>query len=147
MKKLYIFLIALFALNNINAQWIKQNSNDIYDLYYCFFTSADTGYAFTDFSFVKTTDGGATWTYNTIPYLQHSICSIYFTDANTGYTANEKGWIYKTTDGGITWGYQDSGTTEDLYSVFFTGKDTGYIVGNSGIILFCGRKYRICCRW
>ena len=57
MKKFYILIAALLALNNTNAQWIWQNSNESYDaLYTCFFTSADTGYAFTPYSFVKTTN-------------------------------------------------------------------------------------------
>ena len=136
MKKRYILFITLFAINTLHAQWIWQNSNESVDvLYNCFFTSADSGYAFTSFSFVKTTNGGTTWTYHTIPFLQQNINSIYFTDANTGYFTTEKGWIYKTSNGGNSWGYQVSGTNKNLYSVFFATKDTGYIVGDSGIIL------------
>ena len=136
MKKLCILIAALFALNSANAQWIWQNSTESFDdLYTCFFPKADTGYAFTTYSFVKTTNGGATWTYHTIFGLQHAINSIYFTDANTGYTVNQHGRICKTTNGGTTWEYQYSGTVQDLFSVYFPAKDTGYIVGDSGTIL------------
>ncbi|MFH0867226.1 MAG: YCF48-related protein [Bacteroidota bacterium] len=63
-----------------------------------------------------------------------SLNSIYFTDANTGYTCGDGGIILKTTNGGTNWNSLTSGTIAQLNSVFFTSSTTGYVVGGSGAI-------------
>ena len=64
-----------------------------------------------------------------------TLNSIYFTDANTGYTVGQNGTILKTINGGNDWTALTSGTTKSLNSVYFTDINTGYAVGVSGIIL------------
>ena len=70
-------------------------------------------------------------TSGTTEYLQ----SVYFTDADTGYTVGSNGTILKTSNGGTNWTAQTSGTTNFLSSVYFTDPNTGYVVGSSGTIL------------
>jgi photosystem II stability/assembly factor-like uncharacterized protein len=65
----------------------------------------------------------------------NTLNSVYFTDANTGYTVGYSGTILKTINGGATWTEQTSGTTQILTSVFFTDANTGYIAGWDGTIL------------
>lgn len=68
-----------------------------------------------------------------ISEITNTLCSVYFTDENTGYVVG--GTIFKTSDGGITWENQTSGNSINLTSVFFTNADTGYVVGGGGTIL------------
>ena len=68
--------------------------------------------------------------------LSNHLSSIYFADANTGYTIgsevnntkNHKWW-------NRTGSPQVSGTLNGLYSIYFTDANTGYVVGSEGIIL------------
>lgn len=56
----------------------------------------------------KTTNGGTTWTQQTIGYTANSFANhVYFWDANSGWTSgdplNGKFEMFKTTNGGTTW--------------------------------------------
>jgi photosystem II stability/assembly factor-like uncharacterized protein len=103
-----------------------------------FFTSQDTGFAVTDIDGVyKTTDAGLTW--NTILYsFPPALYSIFFTDADHGYTVGGNGinsmTLYQTNDGGDNW-YQGASGVQTLNCVFFTDTITGYAVGDNGTIL------------
>ena len=58
----------------------------------------------------KTTNGGTTWTIQwsgTTNYLH----SVYFTNANSGYTVGDDGTILKTTDGGTVGIYEKQKTS------------------------------------
>jgi photosystem II stability/assembly factor-like uncharacterized protein len=63
------------------------------------------------------------------------LLSVYFIDANVGYTVGNSGTILKTTDGGQNWVSQTSGITDNLTSVYICNLEVGYAVGNSGVIL------------
>lgn len=58
--------------------------------------------------------------------------SVFFTDAETGYSVGDQGVIHKTTDGGKTWITQTSGVSEALISVSFGDASTGYILSLTG---------------
>ena len=62
------------------------------------------------------------------------LYSVYFVDADTGYTVGQFGVIFKTTDGADTWTEQTSGVS-GLNSVYFTDASTGYAVGPNGVII------------
>lgn len=83
----------------------------------------------------KTTDGGITWTENTIAGFTGSIYCNDFLNASNGYIVGGSGVIKKTIDGGATWTTEISGTTEDLHSVFFVSSALGFAVGDNGKIL------------
>jgi photosystem II stability/assembly factor-like uncharacterized protein len=63
-----------------------------------------------------------------------SLHSVYFTDANTGYSVGDNGKILKTINGGLAWDSLTGGTY-NLNSVYFPNANTGYAVGDSGTIL------------
>jgi len=60
---------------------------------------------------IKTTNGGQTWEYQTLPENQRTYVNfedVYFRDENTGFcvggsSSYEGGVILKTTDGGVNW--------------------------------------------
>ncbi len=59
---------------------------------------------------------------------------IFFTDQDTGYTANWSGEIYKTVDGGINWTLKHS-ESFGSWGVSFQSPDTGFFVGSQGKII------------
>ena len=64
-----------------------------------------------------------------------ALNSVYFINADTGYTVGLMGTILKTTDGGNSWITQSDGTSTDFYSVYFINSDTGYAVGLGGVMI------------
>ncbi|MCX6164518.1 MAG: YCF48-related protein, partial [Ignavibacteriae bacterium] len=86
---------------------------------------------------IKTTNGGFSWT-RLAPPISGSdmeLKSVFFTDANTGYTV---GWgpvtsiFLKTTNGGNNWSSLTAGTGGELYEVQFINANTGYVCGSVG---------------
>lgn len=91
----------------------------------------------------KSTDGGATWSMESItasaPSL-HEMQSVYFISQTVGwcvgYFSSGYAPIFKTTDGGTTWVKKSQSlTTQQLNGVFFSDVSNGWAVGNAGVIL------------
>ncbi len=90
--------------------------------------------------FIKTTNGGTSWSLNTIPGITNGyLDEIFALDANTAYvtcyklvgTTGTVG-IYKTTDGGSTWNRQEaynSSQTGPAYIYFFDVQN-GVVIGD-----------------
>jgi photosystem II stability/assembly factor-like uncharacterized protein len=139
MKKFSIILslslISFFAF----PQWKWQNSSPAGNpLYAVFFTDPAHGYAAGDAgTILKTTDGGATWTFRSGGQDVQCI-SMFFTNDNNGYIAGRKrsgSVILKTSDTGNSWNTMVSDTASALYSVFFPSNNIGYCAGLGGEIL------------
>jgi LPXTG-motif cell wall-anchored protein len=79
--------------------------------------------------FIKTTDGGQSWSAKSITAGNDWLQSMHFV-GNVGYIVGNTGRIYKTTDGGDNWVPLTSGTTCDLTAVYFANSTTGYITGS-----------------
>jgi photosystem II stability/assembly factor-like uncharacterized protein len=134
---------------NGGADWTVQLVGGVLKSVY--FLNPDTGYVVGHISGIKsgpesiarTTDGGLNWHgCDTVWYYPFHFNSVYFTDANTGYSVGSDNWsnsaIIKTLNGGIDWTIYDSLIANYLgvlMSVHFPAKDTGYIVGRGGAIL------------
>lgn len=97
----------------------------------CYFVSETTGWIGGDMGVMKTTDGGANWSFQTGP---EGITKLYFLDANTGWAVGGGdgvtptwGDIYKTTNGGTSW-TKTSKTTEwaRFYGVQFVDASYGW---------------------
>ncbi len=87
----------------------------------------------------KTTDGGSTWTTQTVGSAA-AIYGLKFVDANLGFHVGGAGStnmaiIRRTSDGGSTWTTQTPGTFSILYAVDFTDANNGWTVGDFGTIL------------
>ena len=103
-----------------------------------YFTNTKVGWAAGSLSedgkILKTTDGGKTWSSQNIN-VKNWLNSIYFIDANTGWTVGNAGKIFKTIDGGSNWELQYTDTTKFLRSVHFIDENIGWVVGQYGLIL------------
>jgi len=63
--------------------------------------------------------------------VSFNLNSIFFIDANIGWSVGDEGIIIKTTDGGNNWITQGGVTTDNLYSVYFVNSNIGWIVGEN----------------
>jgi len=110
MKKL-LFLI-LFSVSIASAQWQKQTVDTKASLRGLDVVSEKVVWASgTGGTFLKTIDGGKTWTVGKVPGAEKlDFRDIEAFDANTAYVLSigdgESSRIYKTTDGGATWKMQ-----------------------------------------
>jgi photosystem II stability/assembly factor-like uncharacterized protein len=81
----------------------------------------------------KTTDGGITWTSQSVPLLGNFV-GIDFVDATTGWVVGAEGSVYKTTDGGSSWVRQRHDTSKFYTGVSFISGTEGWVCGNSTIL-------------
>jgi photosystem II stability/assembly factor-like uncharacterized protein len=82
----------------------------------------------------KTTNGGDTWNYMTLPGITSSMSCLEFIDVNTGWAAGGNGEIFSYKNG--IWTKQSSPVTTSLNGISF-GSDglNGWAVGDRGVIL------------
>ena len=90
--------------------------------------------------FLKTTDGGLSWTSQ--QPTEHILQTMFFINKDTGWIAGNEGVILKTTDAGSTWNYQQMNGTDygQFNSIFFIDENTGWVSGSGldvdgGVIL------------
>ncbi len=85
----------------------------------------------------KTTDGGATWTAQTLYATVGTIWAADMVDENIGYIANNNPKPWKTTDGGATWvaqAYIDGGNAAGyVYDIQMLTADLGYCTGSGRV--------------
>ncbi len=141
----FIFiLVALFSFTTIaQSPWILQRATGLSSAQnpQIIFSAVNKdvcwGSSFYSSQFVRTTDGGTTWTVGTIPASSGLIGSrIAALDSNIAFVilhgASGRG-IYKTSDGGLTWTrYPDAynQTDSDPLQVFFFDSSNGVCMGN-----------------
>jgi photosystem II stability/assembly factor-like uncharacterized protein len=136
MKTLYVFLISMLAITEINAQsWVEQVSGTYSQLTSVYFLDSEIGYVVgSEGTVLKTINGGSNW----IPQYSgttKSLESVFFVNVNDGFIVGELGTFLKTTDGGTTWDKLNADSTIDLYSVFFTDQFNGFVAGYSSMLL------------
>ena len=80
---------------------------------------------------VHTIDGGASWTLQTVPLTQtyHTIESVHFADANTGWVGCDEGVFY-TTNGGAVWDIAITPTYATVDSLSFPSAACGWGVNS-----------------
>jgi len=93
----------LFKTVDGGVNWIKKEFNPIQagvpnDM---FFINKDTGFVVGVNLFIKTTDGGVTWT-NTLASNGYNFNNVCFKNAVEGYVTSNNGIYFKTIDGGLT---------------------------------------------
>ncbi len=72
------------------------------------------------------------------------LVAVYFTSAERGFVAGDKGYFAQTTDGGRTWAKQFIYTEEDINEIYFRNDDNGYVVAGKKMFLTDdgGRSWR-----
>ncbi|MBK8554224.1 MAG: hypothetical protein IPL53_25535 [Ignavibacteria bacterium] len=122
---------------NGGTNWTAQSSGTSTWLISVHFEDPDLGWAVGEHGIILcTTNGGINWTGQTSG--TEDLISVFFIDANTGWTAGHdyfqtSGKILKTTNGGTNWINQPGVTNKDLNSVYFINDNTGWLVGYHNI--------------
>jgi photosystem II stability/assembly factor-like uncharacterized protein len=75
----------------------------------------------------------SSWTLQTSGTTK-TLYSIYFLNANTGYTAGDSGTILKTTNGGINWIQQITNSTSTIANIQFLNSQRGYATGGKDFL-------------
>ena len=87
---------------------------------------------------LRTSDGGKTWTSQSILGSFNSPTYIYSVDFPTpqiGWLVGTSGFIAKSVDGGLNWTTQVLASSYSFYDVKFVDKNHGLIAGADGVIL------------
>ncbi|MEJ7576067.1 MAG: YCF48-related protein [Pyrinomonadaceae bacterium] len=131
-------LVTLFVTAQERNEWksVRRGLNN-QDLNSVIFTDARRGWIGGDAGTVlRTQDGGATWTRQTVAGVEAGINDIYFRGRDDGLFLAANG-IYTTPDGGATWREarrfapaEFDGAFPELYSVRFANKRRGWVVGS-----------------
>ena len=109
--------------------WIEISTGTIPGLEAVCFTDVNTGYAagWQNY-FIKTTDGGVTWTPQIIDPGIWYFRDIEFWDANNGVVATADPDIYVTSDAGVTWTLA-TGIAQNIQAVSYADANTLFISG------------------
>ncbi len=129
--------------------WLDRSSFTLQGLVDVFFVDALNGWSVGRNGFiVKTTNGGDTWTPQSINALQ--LLTVHFVDSLRGWiggtNSNLQGFVAKTTNGGGTWISQLSRPEEAMFfDVYFANSQIGCAVGGNAFLFGTtntGRIYR-----
>jgi hypothetical protein len=131
MKKiLFYFVVLLFLISPIYAQWVQvpsgtnENLNDIQ------FVDVNTGYAVGNGGVVLvTTNSGNNWSSINTGLTQNNL-SIYFLTSNTGYISSYNNILF-TSNGGNNWSTMYTVSTSIFSSLYFINPSTGFATSNS----------------
>lgn len=138
-SNLAILFLTIFSMFfTANAQWQKQNVETKASLRGLSVVNQNVVWASgTGGTFLKTVDGGKTWTVGKVPEAEKlDFRDVEAFDANTAYLLSigngETSRIYKTTDGGKTWEKQFQATDKDIFldAFAFWDKDHGIAMGD-----------------
>jgi uncharacterized protein (TIGR03437 family) len=160
---------AILHTTDGGAHWTRQPASTGYNFHSVAFTDGSNGwaagdapiqyYGFNEWRFTDwqagiwhTTDGGQTWSPQTVPASAALLARIVFTGANTGFAAGSKqngfdqngdpallGAIYGTTDGGRTWNEIQATFVEFTFtSLYFTDASNGWASGFPASSLYSG---------
>ncbi|GJQ62746.1 MAG: hypothetical protein SCALA702_17990 [Melioribacteraceae bacterium] len=119
---------------DLGNTWVMLNTNISGNLW--------SGYAFDENTFIaaglsgeyiKTTDGGVTFTQLTSTGIGTNLLyEMLFLNDNLGFASSNGGKVYKTTDLGETWNEQTTGGASSLYTVAIQSGDTLFTAGLGG---------------
>jgi photosystem II stability/assembly factor-like uncharacterized protein len=85
---------------------------------------------------IKTTDGGQTWSAQTVPAQAHPyLTGACFLDSTEGWVVGLGGTVLHTTDGGANWQIGDVGTLQSLFWVEFIDTSEAWTAGDCCAVL------------
>ncbi len=78
------------------------------------------------------------------PATTSDLVAVYFTSADRGFVAGDKGYFAQTSDGGKTWSKQFIYTEEDINEIYFRNDNNGYVVAGKKMFATddAGRSWR-----
>ncbi len=130
----------IFKTTNSGNDWVPLDNEFNFHFEKVYFADENDGYIIGKNYFLKTTDGGVSWTSEQL--TDHILQTMFFINKDTGWVAGNEGVILKTTDAGSTWVYQQKNGTDygTLISLCFIDENTGWASGSGldvdgGVIL------------
>ncbi|MFT6715669.1 MAG: photosystem II stability/assembly factor-like uncharacterized protein [Saprospiraceae bacterium] len=131
MKKLHYIILLFFPVAMLAQDgWVEQNSGISENINSLYFFSSSTGFAAgNNGKLIQTTDGGTTWSVNSIVSTSN-FQKIFFRNSTDGYLLSQDGKLYTTTDTGVSW-TEETLDIHGLNSIAFNGNN-GVIVGDDG---------------
>ncbi|HEX2787057.1 MAG TPA: YCF48-related protein [Ignavibacteria bacterium] len=117
----------ILKTTNEGNNWIAITSPIAGDLNKIYFQNENTGFSIEDGSFMRTTNGGISWSINNT-FGAKGLC---FVNLNTGYAVRGGGQVFKTTNNGLNWSQISSQTGWVFYDVYFENEMKGIGVGTS----------------
>jgi len=145
MKNSYFLAWAIVFITSCltSAQWVEQYSGNPSILFTTHFLDNNNGYtAGANEAFLKTTDGGSTWSVLDAGSTTDFYADMFFIDSQTGWTVlggftpYRHGFILKTTNGGSSWDIQFFINDFLFISIYFIDDQKGWAVGTNGIIFY-----------
>ncbi|MBL4716479.1 MAG: hypothetical protein JKX95_07575, partial [Bacteroidia bacterium] len=144
---LVLLSFCLVLTNPSKGQWSQvtlDSSLQYFGLNALHFLNEDTGHVvglnefFYTGLYMKTTDGGATWSVNA-PKYQGEFNDVQFTSVDTGYIVGDNSLLLKSVDGGVNW-IEDTTATSGIADINFNdiefiNSQVGYMVGDMGLVL------------
>jgi photosystem II stability/assembly factor-like uncharacterized protein len=122
-----------FSTTDAGLTWARHPQPGLGTFNKLVFTTATTGWAATTAGLYRTTDGGRTWLWATMPAFQSAgaVYDVQFVTPQVGYAVGEQAAIYKTTNGGKSWinVQQRRDKRYLLRAVSFSSPDSGMVVG------------------
>ena len=145
---LLLILMMLGSQSFCQTNWTLLNPKPLgFVVYDASFVDANNGWAVGEAGTIaRTTDGGTTWTYRSMPpftgngltnYRPQQLQTVQFLNLNVGYTAGFNGAFLKTTDGGANWNYMNgplgplASGGKIIYNLYFFDINTGWAVGEA----------------
>jgi len=117
-------------LKTIDGGLTWESQEALFTIRTMFATSTDSVFGAGGASFMRTTDGGSTWTEHDCGPIGWIGC-LYFSDSLQGWVSGGAGFMAATKDGGVTWERQNSGTTRNIVEHFFLDENQGWYVGRT----------------
>ncbi len=134
MKRLFTLLsVCLFPSVLLAQTWSPQNSGTVADLSDVHFISETTGFVVADLGLLlKTTDGGDTWTSQTLGAGAFDLEGIDFSPSGaTGIIATGDGPVFRSIDAGATWTLVSTGAG-DLRHADWVDESVVWVAGRDG---------------
>ncbi|MEO5569479.1 MAG: T9SS type A sorting domain-containing protein [Bacteroidia bacterium] len=125
--------------NNHGTTWIQQNfgspdyrifASSILNLNEIFAAGRDASGSGNTGLFVKSGDGGITWSGST--NFNERLFEVCFINSLTGWVMGKNGLLSKTIDGGNTWSSPINLTNEDIFDMKFFNSTTGIMSCGNG---------------
>jgi|GEM_PF-6939852 photosystem II stability/assembly factor-like uncharacterized protein len=96
-------------------------------------TAPNTLVACQEYGFLRSDDGGTTWSYQQI---DEGLTNVHFLDSQLGWAVSRSGSIYRTENGGVDWIPAATDNTHSLEDVKFIDAKNGLAVGDKGTVLY-----------
>ena len=115
--------------------WVKNASLTSSNLYAYSAANSTTMYAAgAGGTFLKTMNGGNTWSVPFTVPTPPNLKSVSMLSATTAYAAGSRGTVINTTDGGTTWTPENVGTTSAINGISASSNTWVVAVGDGGMI-------------